>query len=300
MIQMRAGSSFSVLSSDLSALGNARSERKAIKRPSGEKMGRGVVAGMCERREAGGGGVEPEVFLEAIILPVGRGDLDDGGGAVGRGARGGDLGGVEELVEGDGGFGLGGSQGAGGKRACGEEGGGGQESHVDEEYNGKRDRADRNGCGWHTGSMAVTPDLRECLCLHLRRSARQMTQFYDERLRASGLRTTQFQLLSAVAKMGSTAQQPLAEFMGMDRTTLTRNLALLKREGLVLLERAAGDRRERVISLTAEGGLRLARAMPLWLGAQEEMRRRMSEDAGLPAFVEVLALLRRVDGLGGA
>ncbi len=151
------------------------------------------------------------------------------------------------------------------------------------------------GCGWHTERMAAAPDVRECLCLHLRRCARQATQFYDAKLRDSGLRTTQFQLLSSIAGLGPTAQQPLADFMGMDRTTLTRNLALLKREGLVLLGKATDDRRERVISLTAAGHLRLAQALPLWQAAQKEMRRRMSEDAETPKFDEVLRFLA---GLG--
>ncbi len=155
------------------------------------------------------------------------------------------------------------------------------------------------GCGWHTQRMALAPDVRDCFCLHLRRSARQATQFYDDKLRGSGLRTTQFQLLSAIAGMGPTAQQPLADFMGMDRTTLTRNLALLKREGLVLLGKADGDRRERVITLTELGKARLAQALPLWQSAQKEMRRRMSEDAKFPEFDEVLRLLLRVGEITG-
>ncbi len=155
-----------------------------------------------------------------------------------------------------------------------------------------------SAAGWHTQRMGNQADVRECLCLHLRRSARQMTQFYDERLRPSGLRVTQFQLLAAVAAMGPTAQQPLADFMGMERTTLTRNLALLEREKLVKVGSAAGDRRERAISITAEGTRRLAEATPLWRAAQTAIRREMGDDPALPGFGEVLALLERVDALG--
>jgi DNA-binding MarR family transcriptional regulator len=149
--------------------------------------------------------------------------------------------------------------------------------------------------------MAESDDVRQCLCLNLRRSARQITQFYDERLRASGLRTTQFQLLAAisllVARTGPAAQQPLADLMGMDRTTLTRNLALLERQGYVQVETALRDRRERAIELTPAGRLALDQAMPLWQDAQAIMRERIAADPAIPAFGEVLKVLGRVGTL---
>ena len=72
-------------------------------------------------------------------------------------------------------------------------------------------------------------DVLNCLCLHSRRAARRLTQIYDDALRSSGLRVTQFQLLSAVQSAGPVTQHRLADLLGTDRTTLTRNLGVLER-----------------------------------------------------------------------
>jgi hypothetical protein len=112
---------------------------------------------VSEGGEAGGGGIEPEILLEAIVLPIWGGDFDDGGGAVGGDARGSDVGCVEELIEGDGGPGLGGREGQGaGERAGGEEGGG-EEFPV--------------CCRIHRGGKAVTRNLRREVRVDARLSA---------------------------------------------------------------------------------------------------------------------------------
>ena len=97
---------------------------------------------------------------------------------------------------------------------------------------------------WQTHSVTVEDDVQNCLCLNLRRGARRLTQAYDRALRPSGLKITQFQLLAAVGKFVRTPLNPLADFMGMDRTTLTRNLAVLDRDGHVRVEPGEEDRRE--------------------------------------------------------
>ncbi len=83
--------------------------------------------------------------------------------------------------------------------------------------------------------MATRLHVRDCLCLHTRRTARLLTQFYDEALRPSGLRITQFLLMAAIHEAEPITHQPLADILGMDRTTLTRNLALLGRDGLTVI-----------------------------------------------------------------
>ncbi len=116
--------------------------------------------------------------------------------------------------------------------------------------------------------MNLEDDLRNCLCLNLRRGARLLTQAYDDALRPSGLKITQFQLLAAVDRFVSTPLNPLADFMGMDRTTLTRNLAVLERDGLVSVERGEEDRREHWVTMTPAGRAALERATPEWQTAQ--------------------------------
>lgn len=146
--------------------------------------------------------------------------------------------------------------------------------------------------------MVDEDDVRQCICLNLRRGARQVTQFYDDHLRSSGLRTTQFQLLAAISKVGPTPQQPLADVMGMDRTTLTRNLALLEKQDFVRITQSRTDRREREVDLTPAGRKILKQALPLWREAQSAMKQKMSADPAIPAFPETLGILTHIYGVG--
>jgi len=106
-----------------------------------------------------------------------------------------------------------------------------------------------------------------CTCFNLRKAARAVTQMYDEFLRPSGIRATQFSLLMLVRGLGPIAISELAEKAVMDRTTLKRNLELLERDGLVRIQ-PGEDARVREVSLTARAHERLAEALPLWHRAQ--------------------------------
>ncbi len=116
---------------------------------------------------------------------------------------------------------------------------------------------------------------RNCLCFNLRKSARALTQLYDGALRPIGLRITQFSLLVGSCYFGSITLKQLADTMGMDRTTLTRNLMPLQRKGLVHVQ-PGPDRREREVRLTPKGQAILAKALPLW----KKTQRRMVNDLG--------------------
>lgn len=106
-----------------------------------------------------------------------------------------------------------------------------------------------------------------CACFNLRKASRTVTQLYDEILQPSGLLATQFTPLVAISIAGSTTITHLAEELVMDRTTLTRNLKPLERQGLI--EIASGqDQRTRVVTLTTKGCEALALAIPLWEQAQ--------------------------------
>lgn len=107
------------------------------------------------------------------------------------------------------------------------------------------------------------------LCNHLalRQTMRLVGQMYDAELAACGLKTTQFSMLAILAREGPMTVHVLAAHLVLDRTTLTRNLQPLEREGW--LEVATGeDRRQRVISLTPAGRAKRKEAYPLWLRAQ--------------------------------
>ncbi len=115
-----------------------------------------------------------------------------------------------------------------------------------------------------------------CIAFNVRRAARAISQYYDEFLSPVGLRGTQFSLLSATAKMGQPTVQQLADALGMDRTTLTRNLRPMERDGLID-SRPATDRRSRYLHLTAKGKKQLALALPYWHEAQESMMEKIGE-----------------------
>ena len=111
-----------------------------------------------------------------------------------------------------------------------------------------------------------------CAGANLRRAARVATQMYDEAIRPSGLRGTQFTLLQALHWAPSISQKQLGELLGLDSTTLTRTLARLRRRGWVRSQPGA-DRRELRLFLTAPGEREFRRVLPFWESAQKRLRR---------------------------
>src|SRR6185369_14131273 len=102
--------------------------------------------------------------------------------------------------------------------------------------------------------------------------ARAVTRAYDAALRPSGLRATQLSVLVCVAAEGAVSIAALAEYMGMDRSTLTRNLRPLVNEGLVSLG-SEGWRRSRTIAITKKGDERMKKALPYWENAQKALQK---------------------------
>ena len=109
-----------------------------------------------------------------------------------------------------------------------------------------------------------------CVCFNLRRAARQVTQRFDRTLRQSGLKANQFSILMASYDPDGILLTRMAKILGMERTTLTRNLALLEKLGLVSID-PGDDRRERKIRITEKGAGLLEKALPLWQKAQHEI-----------------------------
>jgi len=112
-----------------------------------------------------------------------------------------------------------------------------------------------------------------CSFLGLRKAMRHVTQFYDRELAPSGLRITQFSILSRLRQLGPCGINALAAEMVMDRTTMGRNLRPLEAAGLVAIETDPGDRRGRRAQLTPEGLARLRAARPYWAAAQQGFER---------------------------
>ena len=95
-----------------------------------------------------------------------------------------------------------------------------------------------------------------------------MTRIYDAELRATGLRVTQFTLLSLLSRSGEVRQGDLGEMASLAETTLTRSLRLLQKSGWVTI-RAGADRREKLVAITEAGKEKVEQARPAWSRAQE-------------------------------
>src|SRR6476619_3586223 len=96
-----------------------------------------------------------------------------------------------------------------------------------------------------------------CNCLALRQAARHVTQFYDQYLVPTGVRTTQFSILAKLQRLGPVTINALAEQMVMDRTTLGRNIQPLAREGLIAIGTGRTARSSKELRLTEAGNERL-------------------------------------------
>src|ERR1700722_3258149 len=107
-----------------------------------------------------------------------------------------------------------------------------------------------------------------CASFNFRKASRAVTRWFDQALQQSGIRSTQFTILIGVAKTQPTSVGALADLLIIDRTTLTRSLGLLKKEGLLdVSERCA--KRQRLVTLTIKGEAMLANSLPAWRKAQE-------------------------------
>jgi DNA-binding MarR family transcriptional regulator len=111
----------------------------------------------------------------------------------------------------------------------------------------------------------------------LRRASRAVTQLYDEALRDTGLRVTQFTLLQALSLTGELTQGELGELLAIDSTTLTRTLKPLADRGWIRF-RPGQDRRERHWEIAPAGQARLKKAEPAWRAAQRRVRARLGGD----------------------
>ena len=116
-----------------------------------------------------------------------------------------------------------------------------------------------------------------CACATARHVARALTQLYDTALKDTGLEAPQFALLMAIDQIGPCNQSALGERYALDKTTVSRNVKWLERQGWVHVS-IGQSRRDRELTLTPEGRKRLIAARPKWRKAQELLRSEMSDD----------------------
>lgn len=119
--------------------------------------------------------------------------------------------------------------------------------------------------------MSPSPSSKnECICRVVRDAARSLTNAYDRALSPSGLRTTQFTLLSVLARQSSASVNQLSELLGIDQTTTTRNLGVLEDAGLVVRV-PHHDPRVKLMKLTSKGKQKREIAMTGWQKMQDHL-----------------------------
>jgi len=131
-------------------------------------------------------------------------------------------------------------------------------------------------------------DSTVCICASLRQAALATSEFYDKALGPSGLKVTMYRLLKRAEEARRPNISELSRIVGLDRSTLGRNLRVLERQSLIRFE-VARDERSRVVVVTPEGEAALASARPLWIDAQNKMERILGEQTD--SLLEQLAKL---------
>lgn len=129
--------------------------------------------------------------------------------------------------------------------------------------------------------MAMSKELdmsagENCVCFNLRRVTRAVTQFYDAEMRRHGIRPTQGSILASLQTKKSWSMAELSDWLGMDRTTLVRNLQPLQRDGFVKV--IGGGRGYRVeLAITTKGRELIEKLIPAWKSAQSAVVKTLGE-----------------------
>jgi len=113
-----------------------------------------------------------------------------------------------------------------------------------------------------------------CYCATLRQAARAVTVLYEEMIADGGVHATQYTALQVIESAPNLTTTELAEAMGIDQTTATRTLALIKKGGLAI-DTVGQDRRQRRWNLTSAGQDRLRKLKPRWEAAQQAFEKRL-------------------------
>jgi DNA-binding MarR family transcriptional regulator len=135
-----------------------------------------------------------------------------------------------------------------------------------------------------------------CTCGELRKAARAVTLLYDDAIKSSGLLSTQFGVLQVIYDIDSIRISDLADKLRMDRTTLTRNLSVLEREGFIKISQGK-DHRTRIVAATQKGRSAVAKATPLWHEVQLKVRQKMGESSWHELMQNLSEFLKVTDQL---
>ena len=131
----------------------------------------------------------------------------------------------------------------------------------------KKKTLTKNGNGHAKFESLKLAECLDCMCYEFRKTSRFVINYYDTALRDSDLKSNQFIILVSVAHLKSPNFKKLAEFVGIDQSTLARNLVTVEKQRLVSVK-AGKNRREKLITLSKKGEQKILKSFPLWKKAQ--------------------------------
>ena len=131
-----------------------------------------------------------------------------------------------------------------------------------------------------------------CFCLNIRRAALAVTEVYDRKMALLSITANQYSILRHMDFLAPCSTSALAEAMGLDRTTLSRNLKPLIERGL-LSDLADTQKRNHRYRLSATGKKLLNRAQPLWEKSQAQLEKIVGETS-MPALMRILRRLQEL------
>ncbi|MFT6659103.1 MarR family winged helix-turn-helix transcriptional regulator [Maritalea sp.] len=132
-------------------------------------------------------------------------------------------------------------------------------------------------------------EIEKCLLRNIRAAARVMTRRFAEHMREFDVSTEQFSLLASLVGTDHKSVSALADFLAIERTTLTRNLSLLEKKGFVRLVTAKKGN-ARTVELTSAGGRLMEVMTPAWREAQNMAFKQVTRDE----VDQALDVLRRI------
>jgi DNA-binding MarR family transcriptional regulator len=140
---------------------------------------------------------------------------------------------------------------------------------------------------------------RACSNFKLRQLVRRVSQHYDAELAKGGLKTTQYSLLSHVARLGPLRPGELAHSMAIDASTLTRNLKPLVAAGLISVAPGSDDR-SHAVAITESGRRKRNDAQRHWKAAQDGLDALLGEEDVTAMHALIDRCLARFSGVDKA
>lgn len=133
----------------------------------------------------------------------------------------------------------------------------------------------------------IVPRDNPCYCINVRRAANILTKFYDKALEPVNLTISQFSLLNDIKLLKTCNKIELARCTRLDRTTIIRNLNILRARGLIM-DIPGTNNRNTLVQLTDLGESTIAEGMSSWKQAQDQVKSTIGLD-GIENLKQILA-----------